>query len=386
MSLPSKPRTNRRQWFQGTTASMAGAGLAGMTAKACQGADESISTLYVNDDVDRALQRGVNYFVGSIRTDGAIVDNNGGHHVAMTSLAIMAMASVGIQPGHNDVRSRVMALAIDFVLDERHQDATGYFGNSDASRMYGHGIITLMLTEMMGMGATIDQNKRIHAALEKAIKLILKAQAVRKPAKLAGGWRYNPTATDSDLSVSVWQLMALRSAKNDGMNVPSNAIESAISYLEHSYTEPKPSKRAKRDLLPGRDVPAMGGFSYTPGHHHPTFTMTAAGLLAMQVCGQYDSPMVRGAAQWLLQNPPRTKERFFYYGVYYYAQGMHQAGGKFAKAADTLVPKFMIGMQEASGSWLANNNEERNQGRIYSTALAMLSLSVRYHYLPIYQR
>jgi hypothetical protein len=28
---------------------------------------------------------------------------------------------------------------------------------------------------------------------------------------------------------------------------------------------------------------------------------------------------------------------------------------------------------------------ERSAGRIYCTALAMLSLSVKYHYLPIYQ-
>ncbi len=142
-------------------------------------------------------------------------------------------------------------------------------------------------------------------------------------------------------------------------------------------------RREQRDGTP-RDK--VSGFSYTPGHHHPTFTMTAAGLLAMQVCGQYDSPLVSGASQWLLQNPPKSSVRFFHYGIYYYAQGMHQAGGKYAKEAGELVSKVLLDSQRSNGSWLARGGEERNVGAVYSTALSILSLSVRYHYLPIYQR
>lgn len=106
----------------------------------------------------------------------------------------------------------------------------------------------------------------------------------------------------------------------------------------------------------------------------------------MQVCGQYESPMVKGAAEWLLQNPPKTNERFFHYGVYYYAQGMHQAGGKYAELADKLVPEMLLSQQRGNGSWEARGGEERNQGAVYATAMSILSLSVRYHYLPIYQR
>ncbi len=338
-------------------------------------ADElELSNLYVDDDVDQAIKNGVKYLVSAARGNGAIVDR--GHDVAMTALAIMAMASVGIEPGAYNEASLRMSQAIDFVLDARNQDAQGYFGKVDGSRMYGHGIITLMLTEMLGMGATQEQNKRIHHSLEKAIKLILAAQDVRKSLKLAGGWRYTPTASDSDLSVSVWQLMALRSAKNDGLDVPASAIDNAIEYLQNSYTAPSNARGEQQ----------VGGFSYTPGHHHPSFTMTSAGLLAMQVCGQYESPMVKGAAEWLLQHPPRTRERFFHYGLYYYAQGMHQAGGQYAKRADTVVPSLLLDIQEPRGSWLARGSEEKNIGRVYSTSLSILSLSVRYHYLPIYQR
>ena len=106
----------------------------------------------------------------------------------------------------------------------------------------------------------------------------------------------------------------------------------------------------------------------------------------MQVCGQYESPMVEGASEWLMQHPPIANERFFFYGVYYYAQGMHQAGGKYAEKADEMVANLLVESQRSDGAWLARGGEERNVGAVYSTALAILSLSVRYHYLPIYQR
>ncbi len=157
----------------------------------------------------------------------------------------------------------------------------------------------------------------------------------------------------------------------------SDAIDAAISYLKNSYTSPLNSDGTPRDRV--------SGFSYTPGTHHPTFTMTAAGLLAMQVCGQYDSPLVDGASEWLLQNPPKKHERFFHYGIYYYAQAMHQVGGKYAEEADARVAKLLTPEQEKNGSWLPSG-EERNIGTVYATALSVLSLSVRYHYPPIYQR
>ena len=339
-------------------------------------AQDDLSTLYVSDDIDRAMQKGIDYLVSIQREDGAITDR--GHEVAMTALSIMAMASVGTEPVPVSPAGRAMYRAIEFVLYKRNQDMEGYFGSRDGSRMYGHGIITLMLTEVLGMGATPEQNEKIHRSLNDAIKLILAAQKVAKAEKLRGGWRYTPTSRDSDLSVSVWQLMALRSAKNDGLDVPGEAIDDALKYLRYSYASPIDRDGSPRD--------SVSGFSYTPGTYHPSFTMSAAGLLAMQVCGQYDSPLVKGASEWLYEHPPKESERFFFYGVYYYAQGMHQAGGKYAERADRLVPEILLPMQRTDGAWLARGGEERNVGATYATALSLLSMSVRYHYLPIYQR
>ena len=42
--------------------------------------------------------------------------------------------------------------------------------------------------------------------------------------------------------------------------------------------------------------------------------------------------------------------------------------------------------QQGDGSWQAERGQEHSVGKVYATSLAVLSLSVKYHYLPIYQR
>jgi hypothetical protein len=172
--------------------------------------------------------------------------------------------------------------------------------------------------------------------------------------------------------------MALRSAKNDGLQVPASAIDQAVEYLKRSYASP-----LDRNGFPDKKA---SGFCYEPHQNQPTFTMTAAGLLAMQVCGEYESPLVVGAADWLLEHPPGWNERFCSYGTYYYAQGMYQRGGEHARTAQQLVQAMLLEKQAGNGSWTAENGSEKGHGAVYATSMAILSLSVKYHYLPIYQK
>ena len=328
------------------------------------------------DATELAIQRGLTFLKTKQRPDGAVTDRQ--YDTTMTSLAIMAWASTGVTPSDAGPDAEFCSRALDFVLREDRQDQHGYYGNRDGSRMYGHGITTLMLTEMLGMGSSARQDARILMKCQRAIDLILSAQKQDKPSQYRGGWRYTPNSSDADLSVSVWQLLALRSAKNDGLDVPEEAIAAALQYLQQSYTSRLDSQ--------GSPIEPSGGFSYLPDNRNPTFAMTAAGLLAMQVCGEYDSPLVAAASTWLQQHPPGWKDRFFFYGTYYYAQGMHQRGGELADSAQQLVEELLLQRQQPDGSWLAPNGEEAGVGKVYATCMAILSLSVKFHYLPIYQR
>lgn len=337
--------------------------------------EASISTRAERQATEAAIEKALTFLMEQQRDDGAITQ--GQHDTTMTALAIMALASTGVTPSQDDAKGQAMQKALEFVLKPEQQTAEGYFGQADSSRMYGHGIITLMLSELAGMGADVEQDRRVHQACQSGIDLILKAQRHTKQGPNRGGWRYTPDAVDADLSVSVWQLMALRSAKNDGLDVPDAAIEQAIGYLKRSCTSPLgPDGKPQRE---------ESGFHYTPGGSDIQFAMTAAGVLAMQICGQYDSPLVEQATKWLKSHPPKWGERYFLYGTYYYAQAMHQQGGETAVEAERVVRDLLLPKQNPDGSWTPEG-EEGAGGKIYATAMAVLSLSVNYHYLPIYQR
>jgi hypothetical protein len=323
------------------------------------------------DQVDVAIKRGIDYLVSEQydegRFAGAINDGQSRDHlVAMTSLSIMAMAAVGHQPSDATPEGIGMTRAINFVLKPDNQAAGQYFG-ADGSRMYGHGITTLMLAEMLGMGVDEEQDERIRSSLRNAVDLILASQKNGKPWQYRGGWRYTPSSRDSDLSVSVWQVMALRSAKNAGLDIPAESIDEAVAYIRRCYSQ------------------QHGAFSYVPGRA-PDYAMVAAGALSMQVCGQYDADEVQGAAVWLHSNELNYQHHWFFYGTYYYAQSMYQRGGTYAQRARSRVEDILLRHQSDAGFWAGSSGQEKSAGRVYTTAMAVLSLSVKYHYLPIYQR
>jgi hypothetical protein len=324
--------------------------------------------------VNQSAARAVEYLLSQQQQNGAIVDNNR-NHTTMTSFAIMAMLAVGHKPADQTTEGQAMRKALEYVLNPDRQDEKGYFGGKDGSRMYGHGIITLMLAEALGMGIDDKQDETIRLRLQKAIELILRAQALQKDDKRhEGGWRYNPDSKDSDLSVVSWQLIALRAAKGAGIEVPKEAIDKAVDYVKRCYRKDDKDK-------------TQGFFCYQPGDGNMRFGSAAGGFLTLQICGQYDAPEVKGAADYFLNyNIPSLQDKeHFYYGMYYYAQGMFQRGGEYAERARKVVRELLLDRQNKDGSWPLGVRDEEG-GKVYVTSLAMLSMSVHYHYLPIYQR
>ena len=300
------------------------------------------------------------------------------HSAAMTSLAIMGLTSVGNMPGDPTPEGRAVAKALKFMVDNLDPDENGYLGRGDRSRMYGHGIISLMIMEMLGMSQDEEMDRKLHKLAEGAVKLILQSQKVPKSDSNKGGWRYEPQSSDADMSVSVWQLMALRAAKNAGLSVPPDAIADAVAYIKRSY-------RSERDSL-GKPRDMAAAFSYEPYGGRQTFSTTAAGLLSLLACGQYEAPETIGASNFLMKSPPEITEPWFFYGNYYYAQSMYQRGGDYAATARRKTEDTLIKAQAGDGSWLPRNGNEKSAGPVYATSLALLSLSVYHHFLPIYQK
>ena len=314
---------------------------------------------------DRAIRRALDYLKATQKPDGAW-EAGFGKATSVTSLSVLAFLAAGHVPGEPGPYREAVEKGIRYVL--AHQKPNGMIvSNTSHGPMYCHGISTLMLAEVVGMSADPALAEEARAALSRAVDLILKAQDLAKGKSHEGGWRYQPTSRDSDLSVSGWQVMALRAAKSAGCNVPSGQIDKALAYVK---------KCAVRD---------GGGFAYQPGGG-PNNPRTGTGVLALEICGAHLSPEAVAGAEYLLKHPPRWSNEYFFYEAYYCSQATFQVGDKYFAAYYPKLLAALVEHQEKDGSWLSGDGNDRSGGRPYCTAMGVLALAVEYRYLPIYQR
>ena len=147
--------------------------------------------------------------------------------------------------------------------------------------MYSHGFGTLFLAEAYGM----THRPEIREKLQKAVRLIIDTQNIE------GGWRYQPVKHDADLSVTICQINALRAARNAGLYVPKETVDACIRYVKQSQNPD-------------------GGFRYMlSGGPSSEFPRSAAGVVALQSAGEYDSKEVRDGIAYLRQLESRAPVR-----------------------------------------------------------------------------
>ena len=314
---------------------------------------------------DEAIDRAVDFLASAQnRGDGSWNAGRLGKSVAITSLSVMAFLSAGHVPGEGKYGKNIEQ-GVRWILSM--QQPNGLLANDGGHEMYHHGIATLMLAEVCGM-VDKDLGKEVKRAVEKAVALILKAQ--RTDATHGGGWRYRiEHVNGSDISVSGWQIMALRAAKNLGCDVPAETIDAAVNYFKRS-----------QDLR-------TGGFRYMSGWP-VTIPCTGTAVLALELCGkdEHKSEAVLKGAGFLVRNEnlPRWNSSHFFYGIYYGAQATFQVGGNYWSAYRTKLHQVLLRYQSSAGSWMGDY--DGRYGASYCTAMAVLALTVEYRFLPIYQR
>ena len=308
---------------------------------------------------DAAVQNGLAYLAGRQNPDGSF--DAGENKVAVTALSVMAFLACGHTPGVGRY-GLVVRQGVDFLLARAQDD--GYFGKTHGKGMYDQGIVTLALAEALGVDVEPARRQRIHAELVKAVKVILEAQAVAKPEPHGGGWRYTPKAADSDLSLSGWNALALRAAQDVGVEVPREAVQKAVGYVLRCYHA------------------GEKGFSYQPGGG-PQVGPTGIGVLSLYLLDGAERPEAAEGAKWLVSHPVNDDTPFRYYAMYYAMQAAHQAGGETWPAVSKQVTGKLLPLQGKDGAWPKSPQEPDG---LYSTAMAVLTLSVPYRLLPAYQR
>ncbi|MEM1210179.1 MAG: prenyltransferase/squalene oxidase repeat-containing protein [Planctomycetota bacterium] len=324
----------------------------GVSAEAARGATAASFT-EITPASREAVERGLAYLAGLQAEDGSYGSERYGQHVGITSIAAMAFMADGHLPGRGEYGPQVQR-AVDFVLDTATESGL-LAADTSHGPMYGHGFATLMLGEAYGMTG----DPRLRETLLRAVRLIVNTQ------NHEGGWRYHPVPFQADISVTICQVMALRSARNAGLSVPKETIDRAVAYVRQCQN------------------PGDGGFRYMLSAGGSAFPRSAAGVATLYYAGVYDDEAIDLGLDYLIRSGEGVVFRgggHYYYGHYYAAQAMYLAGGQhwadwFPRIRDQLVER-----QAEDGSW------ESNHGKDYGTAMSLLVLQMPNRLLPIFQR
>lgn len=299
------------------------------------------------------------------------LDENPLPHVGVTALALMSFLAGGHLPDRGKYGD-VLHRGIDFVLTCAQDDGQL---TAHGTRMYSHAFATLFLAEVYGMVDRAD----VKRVLQRSVDLIVDSQNAE------GGWRYRPFARESDMSITVCQVLALRSARNVGIHVPITTIKNAQNYVYRSAVR---SNDRTYSGWGGAYGDFGGSFRYQNREHtRATFPLTAAGVTTLYAAGEYDSPIIRDALDYMDREMLRFSNDnlghyFFFYGHYYAVQAYYITGDPKWTQYFKKIKAILLDQQRSDGSWQCHTGP----GDAFGTAVASLILQIPLQYLPIFQR
>ncbi len=338
--------------------------------------------------IDHSVDLGLEFLARDQQADGSFRTYSTGNP-GVTSLVIMAYLSRGHQPGVGPY-GKTLDRAIDYVLSGHRSDgAFSYerpdprtYGSYESMQtvVYNTTISGLMLGELYGM-TDGDRARRIQPVLQKTLDFMCRLQDRPISAQYRldrGGWRYinlNTGMFESDLSVTCWQIMFMRSAVNAGFEVEQKRADAAIEYVRRNY-----------ESQTGRFY-----YSFYKPDELPR-AMAGSGVLCLFLTGQYDPEIERKTGAWLLTqsfapyNRQIDAEDHYHYAAYYCSQAMFQLGGDYWAKFYPSFAEVIVNGQRRDGSWMPESGRHAKFQNCYTTALSVLALTPPYQILPIYQR
>lgn len=344
--------------------------------------------------VDAAVNRALRWLISQQDPNGSFPTRELGQP-GVTSLCILAFMAHGHGPGDGIYGKRIDK-ATEFVLQCQKENGIIALEAPDGPRIsrnvdqelgncavYNHAISSLTISELYGTTKSVHA-ARIESAIKKSLAATLEMQRWPKDRPSdKGGWRYlkDYDPTDSDLSITGWQLKFLRSARNAGFDVPEQPINDAVAYVRRCYDK------------------KYGAFVYAADSKDSRSRGTAgAGILALAHAGFHNAPEALHTGDWVLAqgfkeynvhanfNRLYVHDRY-HYGLFMCCQGMYQLGDKYWAAFFPPVVETLLANQQPDGSWPSERHHyDARFGNAYTTALVLLTLGAPNQLLPIYQR
>lgn len=321
-----------------------------------------------NQETIDAVERGLRWLArnqekgGSWSMKGPFDDGSySENRIAATAMALLAFQGDGNTHIDGPYKSLV-AKGLNYLLKKQSR-RDGFFAREAPGheRAYAQAQASIAICELYAM----TKDSALRAPAQAAVDYAINAQSS------SGGWRYEPRQ-DSDLSVTGWYVMALKSAKSAGLDVSESAMGIIDGYLDSVSTY------------------EGAGYSYQKGRP-ATPAMTAEGLLCRQYLGW---PREREAmaigVDTLVQDWPMEPSDMNVYYWYYATQTIHHFGGKpwtiWNGKMRVLLPRMQVKKGSESGSWSPQADQwGENSGRLFTTCLSIYCLEVYYRHLPLYQ-
>lgn len=336
------------------------------------------------EEVRQALTKALDYLALEQAPEGHWLGNYE-ESPGISGLALMAFLGGGCVP--KDYSSNITA-AINFLKSKYNPSSSfepdsedfflygGLIANDDP--MYEHSIATLALIE-----ACVElSDNSLESIIEDALKMIVRAQNTEHKPKVLegpintdsdeyGGWRYRPNSTDSDISVTGWQILALKAALNAGFFIPDWTLPAGAKYLRACYDEDEHA------------------FAYEAGGGSTGCARTGIGVLGLQLSGYPDDSLIAPAMRFMQDNPPVWNfedpgEGWPFYYWYYGTRTMLFSGGDDWRIWKEWMCRLLVDNQNDDGSW--DGAQDENEMVIFTTSLGALMLEFCCGHVPVYMR
>lgn len=320
-------------------------------------------------ETEAAVKAGLQWLAASQKADGqwdaselgagvdrAVDGQNRGATGANADTGISGLALLAFM-GHGQTHLKgehrlIVQRGLEYLLAQQRKDGNLSGHASLFAKMYCHAMATIAVCEAFAM--TGDQ--RLGEYAERAVGFTIRSQDPK-----TGGWRYQP-ADAGDMSQFGWQVLALQSAQEAGVMVPSRTKELMVKFLATC------------------NAGAKGGLAaYRPGFG-ATRTMTAESLACrMWLDTQRSVEQVKEASDFIImQLPSQTRPDLYYW--YYGSLSLRQVGGPAWQTWTNSMKQVVPSLQLPDGSWTADTKWGGYGGRVYSTAMAVLCLESFYRY------
>lgn len=327
----------------------------------------------LSSDLDSALARGLSYLARQQQADGSFLNREkgdeksaprfGGQKVILSSACLLAYLSTGQIPELGK-HGLVVRNAIDFLVKAVPED--GYLGKVDSSQMSGHALATLALIECYGIESDPARRKKQRAAINKAIKVLLRSQHLQEGDPGRGGWRTEPQGGQLSLITTSWCILALHAARNAGSEIPLEPFERARGFAQSCW-------RTKQ-----KGFSNDGGDTITPASN-------AAGLLCLLLLGQTNRQEITAAAAWLRDHPVEEQTENPVLSRQLVLLAAFHAGGETWRSTWERYQSKLLQSQQKDGSWPSSRGA-KEPGQTYSSATSILCLSMSLWLLPAFQR